>query len=108
MREGVRAAVREGLRAAVREAEQGVGGGGGAAGAGGDGAAGAGEAGARVLGRQRAFGASFRFFVAFFTVSMLGSSSSAETGGAFASWHAVHVVFRPGSPALSNLRKRPE
>ena len=60
-----------------------------------------------MLGGQRAFGASFRFFVAFFTVSMLGSSSSAVTGGAFASWHAVHVVFRPGSPALSNLRKAP-
>ena len=60
------------------------------------------------MGGQRALGASFRFFVAFFTVSMLGSSSSAVTGGAFASWHAVHVVFRPGSPALSNLRKRPE
>ena len=59
------------------------------------------------MGGQRAFGASFRFFVAFFTVSMLGSSSSAVTGGAFASWHAVHVVFRPGSPALSNLRKAP-
>ena len=47
---------------------------------------------------------SFRFFVAFFTVATLGSSSSGETGGAFTSWQAVHVVFRPGSPALSNLR----
>jgi len=52
----------------------------------------------------RALATSFRFFVAFFTVTTLGSSSSGETGGAFTSWHAVHVVFRPGSPALSNLR----
>ena len=52
----------------------------------------------------RALATSFRFFVAFFTVTRLGSSSSGETGGAFTSWHAVHVVFRPGSPALSNLR----